>query len=56
MARLQKIALEAAKQSGRGLSPQVLQPVPLRRALENAAREGELFFYEEAHGKPSGKH
>ena len=48
VARLQKIALEAAKQSGRGIVPQVLQPVPLRRALENAAREGELlFFYEE---------
>ena len=46
VARLQKIALEAAKQSGRGLSP-VLQPVPLRRALENAAREGDFFFYEE---------
>lgn len=48
VARLQKIALEAAKQSGRGIVPQVLQPVPLRRALEHAAREGELlFFYEE---------
>ena len=48
VARLQKIALEAAKQSGRGIVPQVLQPVPLRRAVEHAAREGELlFFYEE---------
>ena len=35
-------------QGGRGIVPQVLQPVPLRRALEHAAREGELlFFYEE---------
>lgn len=46
-ARLQKIALEAAKQSGRGTVPRVLPPAPLKAALEQAAREGEiLFFYE----------
>lgn len=46
-ARLQKIAREAAMQSGRGRIPQVLEPAPLKRALETAAKEGEiLFFYE----------
>lgn len=46
-ARLQKIALEAAMQSGRGIVPQILPLTPLRSALEAAAKEGEiLFFYE----------
>lgn len=49
--RLQKIAREAAMQSGRGVIPQVLEPVPLRKALEAAAKEGEiLFFYERGEG------
>src|SRR5699024_9865876 len=47
VARLQKIAREAAMQSGRGVIPQVLAPVSLKQALEEAARQGEiLFFYE----------
>lgn len=46
-ARLQKIAREAAMQSGRGVIPQVRQPASLKQALETAASEGEiLFFYE----------
>ena len=46
-ARLQKIAREAAMQSGRGAIPRVLEPAPLKQALETAAKEGEiLFFYE----------
>ena len=46
-ARLQKIAREAAMQSGRGVIPQVLAPASLKQALEEAARQGEiLFFYE----------
>ena len=50
-ARLQKIAREAAMQSGRGAIPQVLEPVPLKRALETAGKEGEiLFFYERGEG------
>lgn len=49
LARLQKIAQEAAMQSGRGIIPQVLEPAPLAAALESAAREGSvLFFYERA--------
>lgn len=47
LARLQKIALEAAMQSGRGIVPPVLPPASLKDALEAAAREGRaLFFYE----------
>lgn len=50
-ARLQKIALEAAQQSGRGIVPRVLPPAPLKAALETAVREGDaLFFYEEGTG------
>ena len=49
LARLQKIALEAAQQSGRGLVPQILPPTDLSAALAAAAREGDiLFFYERA--------
>lgn len=49
LARLQKIALEAAMQSGRGIIPQILSPTGLRAALQAAVQEGEvLFFYEKA--------
>lgn len=49
LARLQKIALEAAMQSGRGMVPQVLAPAPLAAALQAAAAEGQvLFLYERA--------
>lgn len=40
VARLQKIAREAAMQSGRGVIPQVLAPASLKQALEEAARQG----------------
>lgn len=47
VSRLQKIALEAAKQSGRGMIPKILPPAALKRALETAAKQGDiLFFYE----------
>lgn len=49
LARLQKIAREAAMQSGRGTVPRVLAPAPLAAALKAAAQEGDLlFFYERA--------
>ena len=54
VARLQKIAREAAMQSGRGVIPQVLAPASLKQALEEAARQGEiLFFYERGGGEPA---
>lgn len=49
--RWQKIALEAAQQSGRGAVPQVSAPLPLKTALEAAAQQGTvLFFYEKGEG------
>ncbi len=44
LARLQKIALEAAQQSGRGAVPQVLPVAPLKQALETAAESGKILF------------
>lgn len=49
LARLRKIALEAAMQSGRGIVPRVLEPAGLRYALETAGPFGDiLFLYEKA--------
>ena len=49
LARLQKIALEAAMQSGRGIVPRVLEPAGLGDALESARAQGDiLFLYERA--------
>lgn len=49
LARLQKIALEAAQQSGRGRVPQILPSADLPAALRTAAKEGDiLFFYEQS--------
>ena len=42
--RLQKVALEAAQQSGRGRVPQVLPPVTLEQALKMASQEGDILF------------
>lgn len=45
--RLQKIAVEAAKQSGRGILPEVARPVPFARAAELlAGMERGVLFYE----------
>lgn len=47
-ARLQRIAREAAQQSGRGAVPRVLPAAPLGQALQAAVGQGDaLFFYEE---------
>ena len=51
-ARLQKIAREAAMQSGRGVVPPVLPPLPLGPALEEAARQEAVFFLYEGGGMP----
>lgn len=44
IARLQKIALEAAQQSERGKVPQVLPITPLKDALAAAAEHGTILF------------
>ena len=45
--RWQKISEEAAKQSGRGVIPQVSMPLSFRSAIQEAIETGKaLFFYE----------
>ncbi|XOQ47523.1 MAG: 16S rRNA (uracil(1498)-N(3))-methyltransferase [Eubacteriales bacterium] len=50
-ARWQKIALEAAKQSGRGIIPQVGPLTAFREAVGQAARDGEIILFFEGGGK-----
>lgn len=45
LARLKKIALEAAKQSRRGIVPEIGEPIKLSKALEQASGT-KLFLYE----------
>lgn len=50
--RWQKIALEAARQSGRGIIPEVTSPMDLKKALESVSgADVVLFPWEEEHGK-----
>lgn len=44
--RYQKIALEAAKQSGRGIIPAVSPMVPFAEALKSAHQDIKILFYE----------
>lgn len=44
LARLQKIALEAAQQSERGIVPRLLPSAPLQQALRAAAEQGTILF------------
>ena len=50
--RWQKIASEAAKQCGRGILPQVAPVTEFRRAVEDAARDGEVILFYEGGGAP----
>lgn len=50
--RLQKIAHEAAKQSGRGIVPQVHAPLSFPKAIEEAAAFGDILFFYELGGVP----
>lgn len=52
LVRLQKIALEAAKQSGRGILPAVRPPLAFSAALKEAASMGGLLFFYEQGGLP----
>lgn len=55
--RWQRIAAEAAKQCGRGRIPEVTDPIPFRRALEEAARADlPLFCYEGEGTRPLPSH
>lgn len=42
--RMQKISVEAAKQSGRGAVPKILPPTTLKAALQATAAEGDILF------------
>jgi 16S rRNA (uracil1498-N3)-methyltransferase len=53
IARWQKIAAEAAKQSGRGIIPEVRKPIKLEKAFKEA--EGLKIMCYEHGGKPFGK-
>ncbi len=44
--RYQKIALEAAQQSGRGIVPQIAQQVTLKQAIASDDSELKILFYE----------
>ena len=50
-ARWQKIALEAAKQSGRGIIPQIAPLTGFREAVKQAAQSGEIILFFEGGGK-----
>lgn len=50
--RWQKIADEAAKQSGRGILPQVLPPMEFSKALQRAAENGPVLLFYEGGGQP----
>lgn len=50
--RWQKIALEAARQSGRGIIPEVASPMSFKEALADSAdKDIRLFPWEEEHGR-----
>lgn len=50
-ARWQKIAQEAAKQSGRGIIPAVPVPMSFREAVRQAAQAGEIILFYEGGGQ-----
>lgn len=53
-ARYQKIALEAAQQSGRGIVPEVRQMTDLKTAVNNDTADVKILFYEGG-GEPIGR-
>lgn len=54
--RLNKIAEEAAKQSGRGIIPQVMPIISYKKAVEEMAKlDRSVILYEEEGGVPFGK-
>lgn len=51
IARWQKIAEEAAKQSGRGVIPQVAPIIGLKAAVQEASKNGEMILFFEGGGQ-----
>ncbi|MCL6679856.1 16S rRNA (uracil(1498)-N(3))-methyltransferase [Sphingomonas sp. RG327] len=52
--RLKSIAIEAAEQCGRTRLPELGQPLPLARFLEQRAADRTLYFADETGGDPAG--
>lgn len=50
--RWQKIAIEAAKQCGRGILPEVAPITDFRQAVQDASARGEILFFYEGGGAP----
>lgn len=50
--RLESIAIEAAEQCGRTRVPQIVDPVPLRRFVEELDPSRHFYFADEAGGEP----
>src|SRR5690242_18213699 len=50
--RLQSIAIEAAEQCGRTRVPQIAQPIPLRRLVEELDPARHFYFADETGGEP----
>jgi 16S rRNA (uracil1498-N3)-methyltransferase len=55
LSRLQKIIVEAAEQSGRGLVPTCLEPVTFEEALQKASTNTTNFFFSTASEIPFSK-
>ena len=53
--RLEAIAIEAAEQCGRTILPEVPEPLPLTRLLEQRDAQRRLYFADEAGGEPAAK-
>jgi 16S rRNA (uracil1498-N3)-methyltransferase len=50
--RLESIAIEAAEQCGRTRVPQIVEPLPLRRLIEELDSARHLYFADEGGGEP----
>jgi len=50
--RLESIAIEAAEQCGRTRVPQIVEPLPLRRLIEELDPARHLYFADEGGGEP----
>jgi 16S rRNA (uracil1498-N3)-methyltransferase len=53
LGRLEAIAIEAAEQCGRTMLPEIVEPVDLKRLLDERDHERRLYFADESGGKPA---
>jgi 16S rRNA (uracil1498-N3)-methyltransferase len=55
LGRLESIAIEAAEQCGRTRLPEIVEPMPLRRFLEELDPARHLYFADEGGGAPAAE-